>query len=200
VSDAPLVLASRSPRRLALLRSVGFQVRVVPSRYDEPPHEQLTPRELALLHARQKGREVAGRLPNDVIVAADTVVDVDGAALGKPRDAAEAVQMLKTLSGRAHDVHTAFSIIAPGAQGTTDHVETTRVWFYELGEREIDGYVRSGDPMDKAGAYGIQGIGATLVRRIEGDFYTVMGFPLGRFTRTLAQLGLMRSGANQSSP
>ena len=199
-SNRQLVLASASPRRLELLRSIGIDVRVVPSRYHEPARNDLVPRELAVLHAKEKANEVAARLPEALIVAADTVVDLDGVALGKPKDDAEARRMLRALSGRAHDVHTAFTLIDPIAEVSRDDVETTRVWFYDLDDNEIAAYVRTGDPADKAGAYGIQGLGVTLVRRVDGDFYTVMGFPLGRFARTLAQLGLSPNGAKQSSP
>ena len=196
-SRRELVLASASPRRLELLRSIGIDVRVVPSRYDEPQCDDLTPRQLAMLHAREKANEVAARLPDALIVAADTVVDLDGGALGKPRDDADARRMLRALSGRAHDVHTAFTLVDPATRTSCSEVETTRVWFYELDDEQIATYVASGDPADKAGAYGIQGSGATLVRRVEGDFYTVMGFPLGRFARALARLGLSPNGAKQ---
>jgi len=195
-----LVLASASPRRLELLRSIGIDVRVVPSRYDEPQREGLPPREVAILHAREKANEVAARLPDALVVAADTVVDLDGLALGKPVDDADACRMLHALSGRAHDVHTAFTLVDPVARTVCNEVETTRVWFYDLDAEQIAAYVASGDPADKAGAYGIQGFGATLVRRVEGDFYTVMGFPLGRFARALARLGLSPNGAKQTSP
>lgn len=191
-----LVLASASPRRLELLRSLGLRVRVVPSRYAEPAHEHVAPRELAIVHAKEKAREVARREPTELVVAADTVVDVDGTALGKPLDPSDAARMLGTLSGRAHAVHTAFTILDPRTQASADEVETTRVWFYDLEPEQIAAYVRSGEPMDKAGAYGIQGIGATFVRRVDGDFYAVMGFPVGRFVRALAHLGLTLDCAN----
>ena len=199
-SRRELVLASASPRRLELLRSIGIDVRVVPSRYDEPQRDDLPPRELAVLHAQEKAREVAARIPDALIVAADTVVDLDGITLGKPRDAADARRMLRALSGRAHDVHTAFTLVDPTTRASCHEVETTRVWFYDLDDEQIAAYVASGDPADKAGAYGIQGSGATLVRRVEGDFYTVMGFPLGRFARALARLGLSANGAKEMSP
>ena len=194
------ILASASPRRLELLRSIGIDVRVVPSRYGEPERGDLPPRELAVLYAKEKASEVAARLPDALIVAADTVVDLDGVPLGKPRDDTDARRMLRALSGRAHDVHTAFTLVDPMTRTSCSEVETTRVWFYDLDDEQIAAYVASGDPADKAGAYGIQGGGATLVRRVEGDFYTVMGFPLSRFARALARLGLSPNGAKQTSP
>lgn len=186
-----IVLASASPRRLELLRSLDLDVIVVPSTYDEPEHPHLSPRELAIVHARHKCQDVRAniQLQNGPVVAADTVVDVDGIAYNKPRDAEDARAMLRDLSGRTHVVHTAFALAVAGRHELIEHCQSTFVTFYPLGESEIDAYVQSGEPMDKAGAYGIQGYGATLVERVEGDFYTVMGFPLARFVRTLRGLG-----------
>lgn len=183
-----IILASASPRRLELLRSLDLDVRVVPSSYEEPDHPGLTPRELAVVHARNKCNDVrAGS--DDLVVASDTVVDVNGVAYNKPRDAEDAKRMLRDLSGRTHIVHTAFAIAVPQRENLAEHCESTFVTFFPLDEPQIAEYVASGEPMDKAGAYGIQGYGATLVERIEGDFYTVMGFPLARFVRELRQLG-----------
>jgi septum formation protein len=123
-----------------------------------------------------------------LIVSADTVVDVDGTALGKPRDGAEGRGMLRALAGRDHLVHTAFCLRTLDGR-TFEHTETTKVRFFPLTDDEIDDYVATGDGLDKAGGYGIQGAGAPLVERIEGDFYTVMGFPLGAFVRNLPKLG-----------
>ncbi|MDQ6929999.1 MAG: Maf family protein [Candidatus Eremiobacteraeota bacterium] len=184
-----LVLASASPRRLELLRSIGLHVRVVPSMYEEPVLEHLTPRELAISHAREKARAVAAMVRTGVVVGADTVVDVDGTAFGKPRDANDAARMLHALSGRDHLVHTAYTVIDSERSREETEVETTSVRFFSLSAQEVAEYVARGESFDKAGAYGIQGFGATLVARIDGDFYTVMGFPLGRFVRTLARMG-----------
>ncbi len=186
-----LVLASASPRRLALLQSLQLKVRVIPSEYDEPEIAHLTPRELAIAHARSKCRDVADRVGAITIpiLAADTVVDVDGVAYNKPRDGADARRMLRDLSARTHVVHTAFAVSMPKREQFIERCESTQVTFFPLREDEIDAYVTSGEPMDKAGAYGIQGYGATLVETIRGDFYTVMGFPLARFNRTLRELG-----------
>ena len=182
-----IVLASASPRRLELLRSLNLDVRVVPSSYEEPDRPELTPRELAIVHAGHKCNDV--RNGADVVVAADTVVDVNGIAYNKPRDAEDAKRMLRDLSGRTHIVHTAFAIAVPAQDELVEHCESTFVTFFPLDDAQIDEYVASGEPMDKAGAYGIQGYGAMLVERIEGDFYTVMGFPLARFVRELLRLG-----------
>ena len=187
-----IVLASGSPRRLELLRSINLHVVVEKSDYDEPDDASLTPRELGIRHARNKAHDVIARIGRaHVVVAADTVVDVDGIAYNKPRDADDAKRMLNDLSGRTHKVHTAVSFAVPDARELQHFCETSLVTFYPLAQNEIDAYVGSGEPMDKAGAYGIQGYGATLVERIEGDFYTVMGFPLARFVRALRSLGFV---------
>lgn len=168
---------------------MGLRVRIVPSRYDEADIAGCTPLALARHHARGKAREVFARYPGRVVVGADTVVDLDGTALGKPHDEADAIRMLRELSGRAHVVHSAFCLIAGDAERMLERAASTSVTFYPLEEHQIADYVAGGEPMDKAGAYGIQGRGATLVERIDGDFYTVMGFPLALFARSLGQLG-----------
>jgi septum formation protein len=184
-----VVLASASPRRFELLTSLGLDVAVRPSGIAEGDRPGHGPLELAELHAAGKADALA-RLERDaVIVAADTVVDLDGAALGKPASRAEAGSMLRSLAGREHVVHTAYVVLDTGAGTQIAGAASTRVWFAPLSTEVIDAYVATGDPMDKAGAYGIQGRGAALVERIEGDFYTVMGFPLGDFIRRLPELG-----------
>jgi septum formation protein len=194
-----IVLASGSPRRLELLSSLGLQVEVAPSGYPEPPMPHLAPAELAAAHARAKLQAALHAIgPDaDAVVAADTVVEVDGEALGKPADAAEATRMLERLSGRAHLVHTAYALALRG-DGTTVETSTTTVRFHRLGAQEIAQYVATGEPLDKAGAYGIQGYAAALVASIDGDFYTVMGFPLGGFVRTLRRLGFTVPVANNA--
>ncbi len=172
-----------------MLTSLGLTVDVRPSGIDEGERPGYGPRELATFHASAKAEASALLGNSGVIVAADTVVDLDGVALGKPRTAAEAAAMLQALSGREHLVHTAYAVVDTGSGRRIDGRHTTRVKFVTLGDGEISTYVASGDPMDKAGAYGIQGRGAALVERIEGDFYTVMGFPLGDFIRRLPELG-----------
>jgi len=184
-----VVLASVSPRRYQLLTSLGLNVSVRPSGVDEGARPGYGPSELAALHAAAKAEAVARNERSDVIVAADTVVDLDGESLGKPAGPAEAAAMLRALSGREHLVHTAYTVIHPPSGRRIDGSRTTRVTFAALSAPQIDAYVATGDPLDKAGAYGIQGRGAALVDRIEGDFYTVMGFPLGDFARRLPELG-----------
>ena len=188
------MLASASPRRLELLRSLGLHVEVLPSGYHEPDVPGLGPAELASRHATAKleaALSLLGPRFDVPVMAADTVVDRDGIALGKPADDAEAARMLESLSGRDHLVHTAFALAVPGRLPHVCERATTRVWFYRLEPAEIAAYVATGEPMDKAGAYGIQGRAAALVERIDGDFYTVMGLPLSRVVRTMRRLGFM---------
>ncbi len=196
-----IILASASPRRLELLRSLGLDVEVIASGYREPELPNTQPADCATRHAREKLRAVLEHLsaaPNDrPVVAADTVVEIDGEALGKPHDAADAAAMLRRLSGREHVVHTAFALAVP-QQEWVEELATTRVRFYRLGEDEIAEYVASGEPLDKAGGYGIQGRAAAMVEAIDGDFYTVMGFPLARFIRALRRSGFALPVANQN--
>ena len=184
-----LVLASQSPRRRELLTSLGVDVIVDPSCYFEMNLPELSPIGLARKHAREKLRDVLERHPAELVVAADTVVDLDGTSLGKPENVDQAREMLAALSGRQHRVHTAFAA-AIGGGDVIERTETTEVRFWPLSQQEIATYVATGDSMDKAGAYGIQGRGAALVQRIDGDFYTVMGFPIGLFVRTLREHGV----------
>jgi septum formation protein len=187
-----IVLASESPRRLELLRSLGLVVDVVPSGYAENAVPELSPADLALHHAREKLRYALRqeKRPTETpVLAADTVVDLDGLALGKPHDLREAAQMLQALSGREHVVHTAFALWVPGtAQGLSERA-ATRVRFYALEPAELTEYLACGEPLDKAGAYGIQDRAASLVEAIDGDFYTVVGLPLARLIRMLRRLG-----------
>ena len=198
-----IVLASASPRRYDLLRSLGLSVDVVQSGYEEPALPDLTPAELASRHAAEKlrcalqGGAGSSRAP---VLAADTVVDLDGAALGKPADAEEAARMLRCLSGRIHRVHTAFALAVSDAAAPVTERETARVQFFTLQPDEIAEYVATGEPLDKAGAYGIQGRAASLVARIEGDFYTVMGLPLARVIRALRRSGFELPKPNEASP
>jgi nucleoside triphosphate pyrophosphatase len=182
-----VALASASPRRRELLASLGLRVTVIASAYDETPLSGVDPVEVALRHAR--GKAAAATPSGDLIVAADTVVDVDGDVLGKPADAAQARSMLRRLSGRWHVVHTAFALRDDRTAASLCEVVSTRVRFADLDDETLGAYAASGDGLDKAGAYGIQGFAATLVERIEGDYFTVVGFPLAAFAKALPRLG-----------
>lgn len=182
-----VALASASPRRRELLTSLGLRVTVVPSNYQETPLPHVEPLELARLHAQ--GKAAGAARDGALVVAADTVVDVDGEALGKPQDVVEAEQMLARLSGRWHLVHTAFALRNDRTGDSLVEAVTTRVRFADLDAGTIARYAESGDGLDKAGAYGIQGFAATLVERIDGDYFTVVGFPLAAFAAALPRVG-----------
>lgn len=181
-----VILASSSPRRRELLRLIGIEHEVRPANIDERylPHE--TPR----AHAERLAREKASVIHEDgvVTIGSDTIVVVDGDVLGKPRDRAHAAEMLRRLSGRSHVVMTGVAVcwqdrIASG-------LEEVGVTFRALGDDEIERYLDTGEPMDKAGAYGIQGYGATIVERVDGDYFAVMGLALNRLVTLCRSLGL----------
>jgi septum formation protein len=189
VTAPRVVLASQSPRRRDLLDLVKIPHTVRPADIDESPLAGETPLECVERLARTKGRRIASSEGDDaVIIAADTVVVIDDRILNKPVDRDDARAMLCTLSGREHVVHTAVCVIRGPAEVAA--VETAAVHFRPLSYAEIDAYIATGEPMDKAGAYGIQGFGATIVERVSGDFFAVMGLPLVRLTRLLAAAGV----------
>jgi septum formation protein len=181
-----VVLASASPRRRELLSLIGLRHEVRPADVDEALVVGETPRAYAERLARAKAEAVAA--PGAVVIGSDTIVVVDGLVLGKPRDAAEAARMLRQLSGRSHLVMTAVAVTHDGV--TVSDVVQVGVTFRRLEEGEIDDYIRTGEPMDKAGAYGIQGFGATIIDRVDGDYFAVMGLPVNRLVRLLESIGL----------
>ena len=183
-----IVLASQSPRRRELLTLVGLAHEVRPADVDETPHADELPVPHAERLARAKAETLAARERDAVVVAADTIVVIDGLILGKPGDATEAGAMLRRLAGRTHTVFTAVAVARGGR--TVSGVEEVRVTFRALDDAEIAAYVATGEPMDKAGSYGIQGFGATIVERIEGDYFAVMGLPLVRLVGLLGEVGL----------
>ncbi len=177
----PLILASRSPRRRKLLQQLGLDFEVHPSDLDEKATNHRLPEQLVEQLALEKARRVATRFPEALTLGADTIVVLDGEVLNKPADEAEARAMLRRLSGRTHTVYTGVALIHPGSQREIVDYEATRVTFAPLSDAEIDAYVATGSPLDKAGAYGIQDdYGAVFIRRIEGDYYNVVGLPLHR--------------------
>ncbi len=184
-----IILASKSPRRRELLERMGLEFTCMNSEFDESAVEGLPPEELVCRLSEGKARSVAARAGEEaLIIAADTVVALDGTILGKPKDELEAFKMLSTLSGVRHQVHTGVTVLL-GAQSRQCH-ETADVTFRDLSEEEIENYIHTGECMDKAGAYGIQGCGALLVQEIKGDFYTVMGLPVCRLGELLKEFGV----------
>ncbi len=179
-----MILASQSPRRRELLSLITEDFRIIPAKGEEILTEKILPENAVLALSEQKADEIFAENKGEIIVAADTIVAIDGKILGKPRDEADAFSMLKTLSGRAHEVFTGVCVIFPNSEKKR-FFEETKVEFYPLSDGEIAEYIKTGEPMDKAGAYGIQGKGALLVKRIDGDYYNVMGLPVARLSRVI---------------
>ena len=190
-NKAKIILASASPRRKALLEMLGVpELTVIPARGEEAIDPALTPEELVKALSRQKAAEVAAACaPEDaVVIGADTVVVLDGAVLGKPKDERCAKRMLSALSGRGHAVWTGITAIRGGR--LLSRAERTEVFFRPLSEREIDAYIATGAPLDKAGAYGAQDLASLFVERIDGDFFNVVGLPLCALGKLLRELGV----------
>ena len=188
MSECRVVLASGSPRRRQLLELIGIEHDVQPANIDESVRPRETPARYAERLAREKASVVASRDPDRITIAADTTVVLNKKVLGKPENEEDARRMLSMLSGREHTVITAIAV-ARGRK-LRSAVEEVRVRFRRLRDDEIDAYIATGEPMDKAGAYGIQGYGATIVECIEGDYFSVMGLPLARLVDLLRDLGV----------
>ena len=188
MSECRVVLASGSPRRRQLLELIGIEHDVQPADIDESVRPRETPARYAERLAREKASVVASRDPDRITIAADTTVVVNKKVLGKPENEEDARRMLSMLSGREHTVITAIAV-ARGRK-LRSAVEEVKVRFRRLRDDEIDAYIATGEPMDKAGAYGIQGYGATIVECIEGDYFSVMGLPLARLVDLLRDLGV----------
>jgi septum formation protein len=183
-----LILASASPRRQELLREAGIAFELCPPRIAEERQAGESPVAYACRLAREKAEAAGRRFPGRYVLGADTIVVVDGEVLEKPQDHADAARMLRLLSGRGHQVTTAVCLIAPEGRSQTGS-STTEVFFRRLEEEEILSYVRSGEPMDKAGAYAIQGGAGPWVERIQGEYSTVVGLPLLLMTEMLRAAG-----------
>jgi septum formation protein len=184
-----LVLASASPRRQELLRNAGISFTVRPADIDETPMLAESPQVCAERLAREKAVAVSQSRPEDYVLGADTIVVVDDTILGKPRDADDAARMLRLLSGRMHAVITGVCVVGPVASKVKTASETTLVTFCELCDDEIRDYIATGEPMDKAGAYAIQGIASRWIPRIEGDYGNVVGLPVALVYAMLQELG-----------
>ncbi|HEU5182975.1 MAG TPA: Maf family protein [Gemmatimonadaceae bacterium] len=187
MTHPPVLLASASPRRRELLTMVGIAHEVIPADIDEAYVPGEVPSAHAQRLAEEKAALVAARNPAAIVVGADTIVVVDGVVLGKPASRADAGRMLRALSGRSHVVYTAVAVRR--GESAASAIEAVDVTFRHLSDEEIAAYIDTGEPMDKAGAYGIQGFGAMIVERIDGDFFAVMGLPLGRMVRLMETIG-----------
>jgi septum formation protein len=174
----PIVLASQSPRRELLLKMLGLRFDIIPAEVDETYRKGESAKPHTERLAREKALVVAAQRPDALVIGSDTVVVLDRRVLGKPRDPEHAVEMLMNLQGRLHRVETAVAISSPDGL-LLSGVESVRVRFRTFDRTLAEEYVRTGEPLDKAGAYGIQGFGAAIVERIEGDYFAVMGLPIG---------------------
>ena len=185
-----LILASNSPRRRELLEQIGVEFEVIPSNAEEKVTKQ-EPSEVVEELSRQKAEDIAASVEDGIVLGADTVVCQDGQIMGKPKDEADAKQMLQKLQGEEHSVYTGGTILVI-ENGAVQHVQTfsqeTKVYVYEMTDEEIDRYIATGEPMDKAGAYGIQGRFAAYVDGIEGDYNNVVGLPVSAVWQELKEL------------
>lgn len=179
-----IILASASPRRKELMELAGYDFEVICADIVEVVPEEAMPQEVVMSLALQKAQAVAAEHKEAVVIGSDTVVALDGKILGKPHSEQEACEMLRSLSGRTHKVFTGVAIVCGGK--VKSFFDETDVEFYSLGDDEIKKYVATGEPTDKAGAYGIQGKGSVLVKRINGDFFSVMGLPIAKLYREMS--------------
>jgi len=180
-----LILASRSPRRSELLNAAGISFEVLAADIDETPHPNEAPDAYVERLAIEKARAVAAMRPGARVLGADTTVTIDGEILGKPVDEADAMRMLRLLSGRPHEVHTGVALVSAG--GVRSAVDTTRVWFSSMTDEDISWYVATGEPVDRAGAYAIQGFASRFIPRIEGSYSNVVGLPVALVSSILRE-------------
>jgi septum formation protein len=185
-----IVLASGSPRRRELLEKIGLTFKVDPSDYPENLSATIKPEELVAEISLGKALSVASRYPDSIIIAADTIGVIGKRVIGKPHTAGEAAKMLGWLSGRSHRVITGLTVLDSKSGKAVSETVETRVYFKKLSQDEIEHYVSSGEPLDKAGAYAIQGLGSLLVEKIKGDYYNVMGLPLQALSQMLLKFGV----------
>ena len=183
-----IVLASASPRRKELLERAGLKFVVDASDYEEDLSLRMPARRLARYLSCEKAKAVAEKYKNAIIIAADTIISLDDKVFGKPHTNSEAIKMLNILNGWAHDVITGFTIMDTGEVKSVSRSVVTKVYFRKMTMREIEAYVRTGEPLDKAGAYAIQGIGAAMLKKIEGDYNNVVGLPVDAVMKELRKL------------
>ncbi|MDO4690416.1 MAG: Maf family protein [Fusobacterium sp.] len=184
-----MILASNSPRRQEILRDAGFQIKVLPANIDEKSSKTNLIEKVKEI-AYKKAFHIAQLNPDEYVLAADTIVEINGLILAKPVDEKQAREYLNLLSGKKHRVITAYSFINIQRKIFLTDVDISEVKFYDLDCELIEYYLKSGEAFDKAGAYGIQGKGRMLVERIEGDFFSIMGFPIAKFIRSLKNLNI----------
>jgi septum formation protein len=190
-----LILASQSPRRRYLLEQAGLTFAVIPSTFDEDSVQLTDPADYVKTLAEAKATEISHQYPDSWTIGADTIVTLDDAILGKPGDPRDARQMLERLSGQLHRVFTGYAIVCKNKQACISDAVKTDVQFKDLTTDEIDWYIQTGEPFDKAGAYAIQGLGTFLVRRINGSYTNVVGLPVCELIEALIKIGVVKMNA-----
>jgi septum formation protein len=186
-----IVLASASPRRKELLRQlIGDNFKIIPGSYHEKPQPEMEPLDLIIHNSREKARDVASLTSSGIVIAADTVVLCDEKILGKPHTEDKAREMLRQISGKKVHVITGLTVMDIDGNRQTSTSETTDVMIKQMSDAEIEAYVKTAEPIDKAGAFAIQGKGAIIVERIEGDYFNVVGLPLFRLNKILREFGI----------
>ena len=185
-----IILASASPRRKQLLEKIGLKFEVDPSDSNEILRLDIPPERMVKAISHEKALKVAQKYTDAIIIAADTLGIFNGKIITKPANRDEAKAMLLELSGKSHRVITGFTILDTASKKVTSHTVETKVYFKKLTEEEIDHYINSGEPLDKAGAYGIQGLGSVLIKKIAGDFYNVIGLPISALADSLKKFGV----------
>jgi septum formation protein len=179
IDEYDIILASQSPRRFELLKMIGLDFKVRPSNVEEVNHHQLTPIAYTLKNAQKKGEAIAQKYPHSLVISADTIVVLKDKILEKPQSEVHAI------SGLTHEVITGFGLIVLSQKKSVFHHEITKVTFRNLTQSEISAYIKTGEPFDKAGAYGAQGEGSLLIKRVDGCFFNIVGLPLSKFFTTL---------------
>jgi len=190
-----ILLASTSPRRRELLSLLGVAFSIVPPTDEELLSPHLSPSEQTRQLARDKAQSVANLHPKDLVIGSDTVIEIEGKLLGKPENIEEAKTMLRDLRGKYHQVHTGVAVIQFSSNYSIDFVETAQVWIKPFEEKTLQNYLDTEESLGKAGAYSIQGEGAQLIERIEGDYPTIVGLPLWRIAKILEQQGVVMPNA-----
>lgn len=190
-----IILASASPRRKELLELIGLTFKIDVGDYEEDLGLNLKPQELAKFLSREKARTVAPRHDDALIIAADTFIVFRNHLLGKPHTNNEALRMLILLNGRVHSVITGYTVLDTKTRKKISRAVETKVWFRKMTDDELRAYVRTGEPLDKAGAYAIQGIGSLLIKKIEGDYFNVIGLPVASLAETFKKFGIRVLGS-----
>jgi len=185
-----IILASSSPRRKEILKKAGVKFKVVKSSFEEYVDPKLTPHELAKKLSLEKAKAVYRNYKDSIIIAADTIVACDGKILGKPRDEKEAFEMLAFLSNKSHLIITSFTIISSDLKKPITKSEQTKVYMRKIAKKEIESYIKTGEPIDKAGAYAIQGIAKKFIKKVKGDFSNAVGLPIYAISQELKKLGV----------